>query len=42
MGALGAVSAGRLADAGHAQRMTGVALVIMLASWLVIPREVAP
>ena len=36
MGALGAASAGRLADRGHAQRVTGIALVMMLFSWLPI------
>ena len=36
MGAVGASSAGRLADRGHAQRVTGVALTIMLVSWLPI------
>lgn len=36
MGAAGAASAGRLADRGHAQRTTGIALVIMLVSWLPI------
>jgi len=36
MGALGASSAGRLADAGYAQRMTGVALTLMVVSWLPI------
>ncbi|GGF14403.1 MFS transporter [Aliidongia dinghuensis] len=36
MGAAGAASAGRLADRGQAQRATGVALAIMLASWLPI------
>jgi len=35
-GALGASSAGRLADRGLGQRVTGVALVLMLASWLPI------
>jgi predicted MFS family arabinose efflux permease len=33
LGALGATGAGRLADAGHAQRTTGVALTLMLAAW---------
>lgn len=33
-GALGATRAGRLADQGHAQRTTGLALAIMLLSWL--------
>jgi predicted MFS family arabinose efflux permease len=32
-GALGAVRAGRWADRGFAERTTGVALVLMLASW---------
>jgi predicted MFS family arabinose efflux permease len=36
MGAVGAARAGRLADQGHAQRTTGIALAIMLASWLPI------
>jgi predicted MFS family arabinose efflux permease len=36
MGAVGAARAGRLADQGHAQRTTGIALAIMLASWLLI------
>lgn len=36
MGALGASSAGRVADAGHAQRMTGFSLTLMLVSWLPI------
>ncbi|OKO89243.1 transporter [Bradyrhizobium sp. NAS80.1] len=36
MGAVGAASAGRLADRGHAQRITGIALAIMLVSWLPI------
>ena len=36
MGALGASSAGRLADRGHAQRATAAALAIMLVSWLPI------
>ena len=34
VGALGAARSGRLADSGHAQRTTGVALVLMLVSWL--------
>jgi predicted MFS family arabinose efflux permease len=34
VGALGAARSGRLADSGHAQRTTGVALVLMLLSWL--------
>jgi predicted MFS family arabinose efflux permease len=36
MGAVGAARAGRLADRGHAQRTTGIALAIMLVSWLPI------
>ncbi len=36
MGALGAARAGRQADRGHAQRTTGIALAIMVASWLPI------
>lgn len=36
MGAIGAARAGRLTDRGHAQRTTGIALGIMLASWLPI------
>ena len=32
-GALGASRAGRAADLGHAQRTTGVALILMLAAW---------
>ncbi len=36
MGAVGASSAGRLADRGYAQRATGVSLAIMLVSWLPI------
>jgi predicted MFS family arabinose efflux permease len=36
MGAVGAASAGRFADRGHAQRTTGIALSIMLVSWLPI------
>jgi predicted MFS family arabinose efflux permease len=36
MGAIGAARAGRLADRGHAQRTTGIALAIMLVSWLPI------
>jgi predicted MFS family arabinose efflux permease len=35
-GALGASSAGRLADRGLAQRITGIALALMLLSWLPI------
>ncbi|MFD3458842.1 MFS transporter [Nocardia fluminea] len=37
-GALGAGRAGRWADAGHAQRITGWALVLLAASWLLIAR----
>jgi predicted MFS family arabinose efflux permease len=33
-GALGAASAGRLADRGLGQRVTGIALALMLLSWL--------
>ncbi|MDA4833087.1 MFS transporter, partial [Enterobacter hormaechei] len=33
-GALAASRAGRWADQGHAQRTTGIALTIMLLSWL--------
>jgi predicted MFS family arabinose efflux permease len=36
MGAAGAARAGRLADRGHAQRTTGISLMIMLVSWLPI------
>jgi predicted MFS family arabinose efflux permease len=36
VGALGAARAGRLADQGHAQRTTFIALTIMLASWVPI------
>ena len=36
MGAVGAARAGRLADRGHAQRTTGISLMIMLVSWLPI------
>jgi len=36
MGAVGAARAGRLADRGYAQRTTGIALAIMLVSWLPI------
>ncbi|MGW5719992.1 MFS transporter [Amycolatopsis sp. NPDC003865] len=32
-GALGAARAGRWADAGHAGRVTGIALVLLLVSW---------
>jgi predicted MFS family arabinose efflux permease len=35
-GALGASRSGRLADRGLGQRMTGIALVLMLASWVPI------
>ncbi|PPF73509.1 MFS transporter [Pseudoclavibacter sp. Z016] len=35
-GALGAARAGRWADAGHANRVAGIALVVLLASWLLI------
>lgn len=35
-GALGASRAGGLADRGHAQRMTGIALTIMLLAWIPI------
>lgn len=35
-GALGAARAGRWADAGHANRVTGIALGVLLASWLLI------
>ena len=34
MGAVGAARAGRLADRGRAQHTTGIALAIMLVSWL--------
>lgn len=34
VGALGAARSGRLADSGHAQRTTGIALALMLLSWL--------
>jgi predicted MFS family arabinose efflux permease len=33
LGALGATRAGRWADRGHAQRTTGLALLLMLVSW---------
>jgi predicted MFS family arabinose efflux permease len=33
LGALGATRAGRWADRGHAQRTTGIALLLMLGSW---------
>ena len=36
MGAVGAASAGRLADRGHAQKVTGAALLTMLLSWLAV------
>ena len=42
-GAMGAVSAGRLADRGHAQLVSGVALGIMVLSWgcaVLLPRSV--
>ena len=35
-GALAAVRAGRMADRGHGQRTTGVALALMLVAWLPI------
>lgn len=35
-GALGAGRAGRWADAGHADKVTGMALVLLLASWVLI------
>ncbi|MFI9006839.1 MFS transporter [Actinosynnema sp. NPDC053489] len=35
-GALGAARSGRWGDAGHAGRVTGVALVLLVGSWLVI------
>ncbi|MBP2191280.1 MFS transporter [Nocardia goodfellowii] len=35
-GALGAVRAGRWADSGHAQAITGSALALLTASWLLI------
>ncbi|RSN52159.1 MFS transporter [Actinomadura sp. WAC 06369] len=35
-GALGAARAGRWADAGHARRVTGLALALLLASWAAI------
>ncbi|MGJ7605672.1 MFS transporter [Variovorax sp. LT1R20] len=35
-GALGAARAGRQADRGHAQRTTGIGLVVMLLSWALI------
>lgn len=35
-GAIGAARAGRAADRGHAQRATGIALAVMLVSWLPI------
>ncbi|MGW5454478.1 MFS transporter [Nocardia sp. NPDC003979] len=37
-GALGAGRAGRWADAGHAQRVTGSALLVLAVSWLFIAR----
>ncbi|MGW1995541.1 MFS transporter [Embleya sp. NPDC001921] len=33
-GALGAIPAGRLSDRGHANRVTGIALVLLTLSWL--------
>ncbi len=36
MGAIGAARAGRLADRGRAEHTTGIALAIMLVSWLPI------
>lgn len=35
-GALGAARSGRWGDAGHANRVTGIALAVLLASWLAI------
>lgn len=35
-GALGAARAGRWADAGHATRVTGLSLVLLIASWAAI------
>lgn len=35
-GALGAGRAGRWADAGHANRVTGIALAVLLGSWVLI------
>lgn len=35
-GALGAIRAGRWADRGHGQRITGIALALMLFAWLPI------
>ncbi|GAA4023350.1 MFS transporter [Allokutzneria multivorans] len=35
-GALGAARSGRWGDAGHARRVTGIALVLLLGSWLAI------
>ncbi|QSI32115.1 MFS transporter [Variovorax sp. RKNM96] len=35
-GAMGAARAGRQADRGHAQRTTGIGLVVMLLSWALI------
>ncbi|WP_083889430.1 MFS transporter [Nocardia pneumoniae] len=37
-GALGAARAGRWADSGHAQAITGSALALLAASWLLIAR----
>nr|CEL22906.1 MFS permease protein [Kibdelosporangium sp. MJ126-NF4] len=36
VGALGASNAGRLTDRGHAQRITGIGLAVMLVSWIPI------
>ncbi|ALG15356.1 transporter [Kibdelosporangium phytohabitans] len=36
VGALGASHAGRLTDRGHGQRVTGIGLAVMLASWIPI------
>lgn len=35
-GAIGAARAGQWADAGHANRVSGMALVVLLASWVLI------
>ncbi|WP_243717549.1 MFS transporter [Actinomadura darangshiensis] len=35
-GALGAARSGRWGDAGHARRVTGIALALLLASWVAI------
>ncbi|WP_330231110.1 MFS transporter [Nocardia sp. NBC_00508] len=40
-GALGAARAGRWADCGHAQAITGSALALLTASWLLIARTEA-